>query len=177
MTEGRKETMQVIASMADLLGQMMPGHLGRYTDEFYPTATGDNFQKMGHNTVLIESGHSFADYKRIKTRRATFIALLEGLRFIASKDKSMDHELYFDIPNNEKQYLDIIIKDVLVDQRRTDIGILFIEELQDGKVQFRPSVDKLENLKDYNADKILDGESLEFKAKGDVMNWVKNKFN
>ena len=56
--------MTVIAAMNDLLQQFIPGQIGRYTDEFYPTATGDNFQKMGHNTILIESGHAKGDYKR-----------------------------------------------------------------------------------------------------------------
>ncbi|MFC2128042.1 M14 family zinc carboxypeptidase, partial [Bacteroidota bacterium] len=51
LTDGRKETMSVIVSMNALLSKMIPEHIGRYTDEFYPTATGDNFQKLGHNTI------------------------------------------------------------------------------------------------------------------------------
>ena len=39
--------MDVIVAMNDLLQQMIPNHVGLYTDEFYPTATGDNFQKLG----------------------------------------------------------------------------------------------------------------------------------
>ena len=57
ITKGRKETMNVIISMNNLLQKLIPNHIGRYTDEFYPTATGDNFQKAGHNTILIEAGH------------------------------------------------------------------------------------------------------------------------
>ena len=55
LTNGRKETMNVIVAMNALVQQIIPNHIGRYTDEFYPTATGDNFQKLGYNTILIES--------------------------------------------------------------------------------------------------------------------------
>ncbi|MDG2073039.1 MAG: M14 family zinc carboxypeptidase, partial [Polaribacter sp.] len=57
LTAGRKLTMNVIVSMHRLLQEIIPNHIGRYTDEFYPTATGDNFQKLGFNTILIEAGH------------------------------------------------------------------------------------------------------------------------
>lgn len=62
LTEGRKETMNVIVAMNVLLQKIIPNHIGRYTDEFYPTATGDNFQKLGFNTILIEAGHYPHDY-------------------------------------------------------------------------------------------------------------------
>ena len=177
LTAGRIQTMEVIVAMSEFLQQTIPDSIGRYTDEFYPTATGDNFQKMGHNTILIESGHSKGDYKRKEARRATFMALLEGLRYISTQEEKVDHKKYFKIPDNEKKYLDIIIKNVKVDGEDADIGILFIEKLKEGKVQFIASVDKLHDLSDYNADKILDGKNLDFTNQSDVENWVKNKLN
>lgn len=177
LTEGRKETMQVIASIHDLLLNMIPGKMGRYTDEFYPTATGDNFQKMGHNTILIESGHSKGDYKRKLSRLTTFLALLEGLRFIGDKKKEIDYRKYFDIPNNKKNYLDIIVKNCVIDGRKNDIGILFIEKLHQGSVIFKPSVDQIDDLSEFNSDEIIDGEGLEFANENDVDKWVKNRFN
>ena len=57
LTDGRKKTMNVIIAMNSMLQKIIPNCVGRYTDEFYPTATGDNFQKLGYNTILIESGH------------------------------------------------------------------------------------------------------------------------
>ncbi|WP_299528033.1 M14 family zinc carboxypeptidase, partial [uncultured Lutibacter sp.] len=62
LTYGRIETMSVIVAMNNLLQKIIPNHIGRYTDEFYPTATGDNFQKLGYNTILIEAGHYKNDY-------------------------------------------------------------------------------------------------------------------
>lgn len=176
LNEGRKQTMTVIAAMNDLLQQFIPGQIGRYTDEFYPTATGDNFQKMGHNTILIESGHAKGDYKRNISRKATFVALLEGLRIIAEGLREDRHSDYLDIPNNEKKYLDVIFKDVNIAGNKTDIGVLFVEELIGEKVCFRPSIDKMENLSNYNADEIINDEKLEFENKNDAENWLKNRY-
>jgi hypothetical protein len=177
ITAGRKETMRVIAAMNDMLQLLIPGRIGRYTDEFYPTATGDNFQKMGHNTILIESGHSKGDYQRKESRKSTFIAIMEGLRYISTVDHKIDFKSYFEIPNNEKKYLDIIVQNIKLGNKKTDIGILFIEELHDDLVVFVPKVDKLENLQAYNADKFLDGGDLIFENKKEVDQWVVEHFN
>jgi len=177
LNQGRKETMTVIAAMNDLLQQFIPGQIGRYTDEFYPTATGDNFQKMGHNTILIESGHAKGDYNRYISREATFIALLEGLRCIAAGLGADNHWSYLRIPNNEKKYLDVIFKNVSIAGIKTDIGVLFIEELVQEKVCFRPSIDQMKDLGDYNADEIINGKNLEFANKNAAENWLKNRFN
>ena len=96
VTEGRKETMRVIVAMNNLLSQFIPGRIGRYTDEFYPTATGDNFQKEGYYTTLIESGHTEDDYQREITRKYTFYALLQGILSIANGLDDIPFEKYFD---------------------------------------------------------------------------------
>jgi len=177
LTEGRQETMKVIAAMNDLLKQVIPGRIGRYTDEFYPTATGDNFEKMGHHTMLIESGHAVGDYERKQSRKFTFMALLEGLRYISQAEKEVDYRQYFDIPNNEKKYLDVIVKNITLGSEKQDLGILFIEELKGEKVIFVPSVDKLGSLEGYNADRFIDGTELHFIDKNDVEKWAYNHFN
>jgi len=112
LTQGRKETMSVIVSMNELLSQIIPNHIGRYTDEFYPTATGDNFQKLGHNTVLIEAGHYYEDYDRDEVRKYNFFALLQGLSFIASVGDYSNYQPYFEIPNNDKKCFDIVYRNV-----------------------------------------------------------------
>lgn len=108
ITEGRKETMNVIVAMDKVLQEMIPNCVGRYTDEFYPTATGDNFQKLGYNTILIESGHYPIDYNREISREYTFYSILTGLYHIATTTNFSNNEGYFDIPNNAKLFYDII---------------------------------------------------------------------
>ncbi|MGI9532495.1 M14 family zinc carboxypeptidase [Lutimonas sp.] len=177
MNEGRKQTMTVIASINKELQKFIPGQIGRYTDEFYPTATGDNFQKMGHNTILIESGHAKGDSLRRVSRKATFMALIEGLRHIASKDAADMHKAYLEIPNNEKKYLDRIYKNVVVAGERTDLGILLIEKLQKDRIILVPSIDQIMDLKDFAADEIIEADHLDFEDKNAAENWVKNRFN
>jgi hypothetical protein len=116
LTNGRRETMSVIVSMNALLSEIIPEHIGRYTDEFYPTATGDNFQKLGHNTILIEAGHYYNDYDRDIVRKFNLFAMLQGLCFIASEDVYTYYEPYFSIPNNDKKCYDIIYRNVKNDK-------------------------------------------------------------
>lgn len=114
LTNGRKETMSVIVEMNALLQEIIPGHVGRYTDEFYPTATGDNFQKLGHNTILIEAGHYYDDYDREVVRKFNFYALLQGILSVADNSEYTHYEPYFSIPNNDKKCYDIIYRNVNV---------------------------------------------------------------
>ena len=108
ITPGRIQTMDVITAMNSLLQQAIPDHIGRYTDEFYPTATGDIFQKLGYNTILIEAGHYPNDYDREEVRKFNFFALVKGIHHIATTDKYHNYKPYFGIPNNIKNFYDII---------------------------------------------------------------------
>ena len=84
LNETRIKSMNVIITMNSLLQQIIPNHVGRYSDKFYPDATGDNFQKLGYPTILIESGHYLDDYQRETVREFTFISILQGLYHIAT---------------------------------------------------------------------------------------------
>ena len=174
ITEGRKETMRVIVAMNEFLSKIIPGRIGRYTDEFYPAATGDNFQKEGYCTVLIESGHAVDDYQREITRKFTFYALLQGIKAISEGLENSSYEQYFDIPDNEKFYLDIIYKNIKYIGKTTDIGILFLEKLEGGKIVFEPSVEKTGDLSAYNANLIIENTGISFENYEEVYANIKN---
>jgi len=174
VTEGRKETMRLIVAMNQLLSQFIPGRIGRYTDEFYPAATGDNFQKEGYHTALIESGHTVDDYQREITRKYTFYALIQGIVSIAGRLDEIPFEKYFEIPDNDKCYLDIIYKNVKFQGTAIDIGILFIEKLQGEKVIFEPLVEKTGDLSAFNANFIIEKKGLNFENYEDVYENIKN---
>ena len=177
LTEGRKRTMEVIVSMHELLQEFIPNQIGRYTDVFYPTATGDNFQKMGHNTILIESGHYKDDYLREKTRKYTFFSLLQGLNYIANDTENVDYKAYFTIPNNKKNYLDVIFKGISFKNEMVDVGVLFEERLKGDKILFLPKINEIENLNNYNANKIISNLGLSFSDKEKMNIWLENEFN
>ncbi|TXD49577.1 M14 family zinc carboxypeptidase [Polaribacter sp. IC063] len=131
LTKGRKQTMDVIAAMHLLLQQMIPNFVGRYTDEFYPTATGDNFQKLRYNTILIESGHYPDDYQREVTREYTFYAILQGIYHIATSSTFNAYEAYFKIPNNDKIFYDVIHR---YTDSKNDVAYQYIDEIIDKKI-------------------------------------------
>ena len=83
----------------------------------------------------------------------------------------------FNIPENEKKYLDVIVKNSMIAGENKDVGILYIEKLKGGVVVFDTSIDQIGDLTDFNADKIIDGEGLDFANENDVENWAKNQFN
>jgi len=145
VTDGRKETMNVIVSMNQLLQEMIPNHVGLYTDEFYPTATGDNFQKLGHNCILIEAGHYPNDYNREETRKYNFFALLQGLYHIAMTSDFSEHEQYFNIPNNNKQFLDIIHRN----KSKADEGFLYKDQIKEGVFVSLLELQEVEDLSSH----------------------------
>ncbi len=154
ITTGRKETMNVIVAMNTLLQQIIPNHVGLYTDEFYPTATGDNFQKLGHNTVLIEAGHYPNDYKREKTRKFNFYALLQGIYYISKTSDYSDYQDYLNIPKNNEQFFDVIHRYI----HKEDEAYLFKDEIKKGIF-----VSRLEKQEIFDLSKHIGHQEIEFK--------------
>ena len=146
LTQGRRLTMNVIVAMNSLLQKIIPNHIGRYTDEFYPTATGDNFQKLGFNTILIESGHFPNDYEREEARKFTFFALLQGVYHIATATDYKEYLAYFDIPNNKKNFFDIIEKK---DNSTTGKAYLFVDKVIDNQFITEVKLEKEGDLTGY----------------------------
>lgn len=175
VTPGRIRTMEVIAAMYESLKDVLTGRMGRYTDEFYPAATGDNFQRMGYSTILVESGHFPGDYQRRQTRKFTFLALISGLVYI-SGDRQEDYKIYFEIPDNEKRYLDRIVKNVRIGKERGDLGVYFKERLVGDQVQFAPKLDCFDDLSGFGADDIITGDHLTFSSREDAENWLAIEF-
>lgn len=148
ITEGRKETMNVIVAMNELLQKLIPNHIGRYTDEFYPTATGDNFQKLGHNTILIEAGHYANDYEREVVRKYNFYALLQGIYHISQTTNFKEYKKYLAIPNNIKNFYDVIFRS---EKNEKDIAYQYEETVESGKFALVLKKEKVGNLSSYLA--------------------------
>ena len=124
--------------MNNLLQEIIPGQVGRYSDEFYPTATGDNFQKLGFPTILIESGHFKDDYQRETVRNFTFMSLLQGIYHISSVKNFNDYQDYFKIPNNVKNFGDLLH----IYPTKENVGYLYEEILEENLIKFIPKMIK-----------------------------------
>ncbi len=131
VNEVRQKTMGIIQAMNTELQKVIPGYVGRYTSEFYPMSTGDNFTKMGYPCVLFEAGHFPNDYQRNETRKYNALAIIAGFYSIATKT-DFPFDEYLLIPQNGQRYLDIILHNVSVQNGENssivDLGIYFEDE-------------------------------------------------
>lgn len=153
VTENRKKCMAVISKVSSVLEKLIPNQIGRYSDEFYPTSTGDNFMKAGLPTILFEGGHFKNDYKRTQTRKFYTIALYEALVAIAElKGEITDWESYFKIPENQTTHFDIIYRNAKLKTEHEcilDIAVQFKEVIHDGEdeISFVPYVMEVGDVK------------------------------
>jgi len=133
INEGRKKAMLVIADMFKQLNENLPGHIGLFDDEFEPRAFGDNFQKLGTSTILIEAGGYQKDYEKQEIRKYYFGAMLAGILSISQKSfEKQELKNYFAIPKNNKQIFHILIHDVILNSIKVSIGINYDEKVING---------------------------------------------
>ena len=119
--------------MNRILQNFIPNQIGKYKDDFMPNAFGDNMQKWGTDTILIESGAYENDREKQKVRKFNFIAILSAFLGISENTiQNFDFEDYFKIPDNKKDNLfDILIRNLKLKKNgiyyKVDIGIKTIE--------------------------------------------------
>ncbi|WP_445385093.1 M14 family metallopeptidase [Robiginitalea sp. IMCC44478] len=145
----RLTAMQLIAYMNERLLTILPGGVGRYDDTFNPNCVGDHFQSLGTPTLLFEAGHYPGDYERESSRYYFFKSLIYVLEGIMTGEyASFSQEDYLGIPENAKQFVDILIRrpDLISNNHPRDaiIGICFKEVLADGEIQFVPELSEKE---------------------------------
>ena len=141
----RKKAIQLIVAMNKDLQDFIPGQIGRYDDAYNINCTGDFFQSAGVPTILFEAGHYENDYMREKTREYTALAILSCLHHISKRDyKNCDPDDYFKIPENEKNFFDVILRNMELDGQKTDVALQFEEKVKSGKITFDPVIQKIE---------------------------------
>lgn len=139
----RKLAMQLIVAITHSLPDTLKGSVGRYDDTFNPNCVGDQFQLKGSATILFEAGHVADDYEREISRYNVFRAILGALQAIATKVYlSQDTKAYFDIPENTRDYVDILIHHpAALHERfagREKLMIHYQENLHSGRIQLDP---------------------------------------
>lgn len=164
----REKAMQVIADIFDCLNPILPQQIGLFNDEHEPRAFGDNFQKAGTATILVEAGGLANDEEKQEIRKFYFQAILSGLISIASnRYKHQSNENYFSIPKNTKNIFHILIKNVLYDGIKLDIGINYEEKpINKGTaVQKTHTITDMGDLSTFNAYKVFEGVSFYLQGK------------
>lgn len=107
----RADAMRLIVSMNDILQTYIPGQVAKYSDTFEPRAFGDNIQKWGTRTILIESGGQYDDPEKQYIRKLNFTALMSAFESITNQSyKANALKSYQSIPYNNRSLYDLIIR-------------------------------------------------------------------
>lgn len=124
----REAAMKVIVEMNRELQAHIPGQVARYNDDFEPRAFGDNIQKWGTSTILIESGGYQGDPEKQEIRKLNFLAILSALFSISEESyKNVAVDVYKTIPRNDSKLFDLKLigleYDLLGETYILDLGI------------------------------------------------------
>ena len=169
ITENRKKAMEIIVKMNENLQAQIPNQVGIYDDAFNLNCVGDTFQSKNVPTILFEAGHYINDYNREEVRELIFQSLMIAIHHISSQTLTgMNYEDYLKIPQNQKLYFDIIIRNAKVNSENCDVAIQYQEKLVEKVIHFVPIIEKLSDLEGFFGHKEID-------AKGAVVLNSKNK--
>lgn len=152
----RNKAVQLIGNMFNSLSQFIPGHIAKYSDEYEPRAFGDNFQKWGTSTILIESGGWKDDPEKQFIRKLNFIALLSAFKSIAEESyKKISADVYESIPFNDKYIFDLILRNLTLkigkQKVKIDVGIN-LDELEvptEKVIYYKSHIEDLGDLSTY----------------------------
>jgi hypothetical protein len=141
VNSSRENAIKLIGNMINTLSDFIPGHMAKYTDDYEPRAFGDNFQKKGTSTILVESGGWQNDIEKQFIRILNFIALITAFESIADETyKQISNHIYENLPYNDESLFDLIIRNVHIKNNKTeikaDIGINFNEVSYDSAKNF-----------------------------------------
>jgi len=179
--EVRRAAKKVASVFASAIGQFVPGHLSKYDDTFEPRAFGDNVQRWGTSTVLVESGGWPGDREKMFIRKLNFVGLLTSLYTLANGSyRTADPATYENLPFGTKYLFDVVIRNARlqanpgVSAATVDIGINLDEErnAQTGTVSLIGKVMDIGDLRVYGgfrevdvAQRLLDAAEIKLEGR------------
>lgn len=128
MNETRKKTMQLIGMLSKELNKFIPGHIGRYNDDYEPRAFGEYMMRNGTASTLVESGGWKNDEEKQFIRRMNFVTLLTAYHAISERlYEGYSTDVYWSIPENERILFDLVVRNVNIEHKgnkyTVDLGI------------------------------------------------------
>ena len=167
----RKRSMQLISQLEQMLQEFIPGHVATYSDDFEPRAFGDNIQKWGTSTILVESGGLKSDPEKQYIRKMNFLLLLESFRSIARQEYTgYSVEQYETIPPNRFRLHSTIFRNLTVPFKehefQLDLGINRMEINTNGATGFykRGTVSEIGDMSTFNGFEEFDGTGLRLES-------------
>ena len=159
-TPVRIKAKRVASTVAQILNLFISGHLAKWDDTFEPRAFGDNIQKWGTSTVLIESGGWKGDPNKHVLRKLNCIALLTTLYALAvGETDQVETAMYDDLPFNMKLGCDLIIRNALLKATEqtpaihVDVGLWYDKRLnpETGQLEDYATIVELGDLAPFTA--------------------------
>jgi Zinc carboxypeptidase len=137
----RKDAIKLAASFFQIVSRFIPGHVAKYSDDFEFRAFGDNVQKWGTRTILVESGGWKNDPEKQFLRKINFIGILSSLESISDDSfKKESKKTYANIPFNKELLFDVLLRNVEVNLNDKkiiiDLGINYYENNCNGNKDF-----------------------------------------
>ena len=151
ITPAREVAMGHIVKMKNYIKAHHHNQIGRFDDTYNQHCVGDSFTSSGAPTILFEAGHFKDDYSREQSRSFVFYALIALFDLdTAFQNKDVDYKEYFNIPENQKIYKDVVLYNVRVDGEDTlqTISFQYKEIIQDQNIVFELYFDAIEVDKD-----------------------------
>ena len=100
VSEGQERNRRITSGIVTALQRFIPGHIARYSDEWTPTAFGDNFGAWGTPTILIETGALYGKDEMYLVK-LNFVAFLTALESLATgSEKTQDTSAYLTLSEN-----------------------------------------------------------------------------
>ncbi|MBF6640444.1 peptidase M14 [Flavobacterium sp. J49] len=159
----RTKAMSVIATMNDVLQQLIPNQVGRFDDSFNINCVGDTFQFLEVPTILFEAGHFPGDYEREETRKYIFTALLSGIQYLHENDVvDNKNDDYLKIPQNKVVFYDFVYKNVKINydgkEKIINFAAQYKEVLNKEKVTFEARIAQIDHLESYFGHQVIDAQ-------------------
>ncbi len=139
ITPARRSAMAAIERANYTLQQHISNQVGRFDDSFNINCSGDFFTNKEYPTILIEAGHYYNDYDRELIRNMLLLSYL-AIFNILKIPEAVYLNRYNTIPENRKNYTDLILRDVKVENtgELMDIALYFREVFVNGRVMWTP---------------------------------------
>jgi hypothetical protein len=161
VTKTRKIAMEIILAVNSVINEGLSNQVSRYDDGFNANCVGDYFQMLHTPTILFEAGHFPGDYQRETTRKHVFKALIAAFEAISLNDfNGSSYQEYFSLPENQKLFFDVIIRNVEDGANNIiDVAIQYEEILESGTVVFAPKVIRVGDLSEFFGHKEIEGDN------------------
>lgn len=147
ITPAREVAMGLIVKMNNYIKAHHHNQIGRFDDSYNQNCVGDSFTSSGAPTILFEAGHFKDDYSREQSRSFVFYALIALFDLdVAYQNKDVAYKEYFNIPQNQKIYKDVVLYNVRVDGEDTlqTISFQYKEIIHDQNIVFELYFDAIE---------------------------------